>query len=631
MRTALTTHALLWVSICWLACGERDRSLDGRVTGSATLVGMTDHSGIEATLVEAKRSVMSEANGRFTIPDVRFGVYTLTLRKGAFEETIPDVLVLPGHTGLYLGSTLEPLQKVELQRGQRLLKDHRPSYGMQVSQDKARIFFWSPEEDGGMGLYTALAKDRVPKKLTVRPEESITPSGYPSGPAGVDAIAPDGKHVVLRTMVETDEGPQSKMVVISTERGTTTILEDAQSIFGFSPDGRHLVFNVGVDPRAGGDPRQSQQFRIANLAGDELTFRTVTISPSGYGYGVTFAGSRLVLQTGTGLRVIDLDGDAERTIATGPIGRLRLSPDGETVLFASQSRSYPYVATLNIARLATGVVQVLASGLPQGYEPPAEFSPSGDRVAFIEALQAQYPPIGRLKVVHIADGSTTTVMESTRALRFQFSGDGNHILLHDSYGGPGELKVVASAGGSVRSLGIATQYGLSRDAMQVAFVVGTDPTNAVLRAAPIATGEVVGIATDAFPFASPSFSPDGTRIVYYARSADPAQQPSLKAAPATGGDAVTLIAKVTSSGQSGGWQFSPDGTRMLWQNVSTQGPTPTPRAALQVIPLDGSKPTTIVSNVSQAAWLDDQHVISERQPSSQGFDFQRAIYVSEVN
>jgi hypothetical protein len=84
----------------------------------------------------------------------------------------------------------------------------------------------------------------------------------------------------------------------------------------------------------------------------------------------------------------------------------------------------------------------------------------------------------------------------------------------------------------------------------------------------VADGVDLEVATDVMPGAELRFSPDGSRILYYAQGVNPGDPMLLRSVAVTGGAAVTL-ATSPMRGDYGGpdspspMQFSPDGSRLL--------------------------------------------------------------------
>lgn len=94
----------------------------GVVTGSASVVGDGDLSGIEASVEGTSIKASTAADGSYTLSGVPTGMHVLHFKKGAFEESVPSVLTLPGSPALVLDDgQLAPLGGVEVQRGRRVV------------------------------------------------------------------------------------------------------------------------------------------------------------------------------------------------------------------------------------------------------------------------------------------------------------------------------------------------------------------------------------------------------------------------------------------------------------------------------------------------------------------------------
>jgi len=81
---------------------------------------MTDHAGTTVSLGDTGLETTTTSEGSFSFPEAQQGVaYTLRLRNGDFEETVPGVFLEEGITKLLDGSP-RPLPPFEVPRAHRL-------------------------------------------------------------------------------------------------------------------------------------------------------------------------------------------------------------------------------------------------------------------------------------------------------------------------------------------------------------------------------------------------------------------------------------------------------------------------------------------------------------------------------
>lgn len=91
------------------------------VTGVARLIGLTDHSGVTATLTPGGYTTTTLADGSYTLANIPVGAYTLTFEKGPYWERVPDFQVSDTGSGLATDGGLAPVTPLEIPRATRLV------------------------------------------------------------------------------------------------------------------------------------------------------------------------------------------------------------------------------------------------------------------------------------------------------------------------------------------------------------------------------------------------------------------------------------------------------------------------------------------------------------------------------
>lgn len=155
-----------------------------------------------------------------------------------------------------------------------------------------------------------------------------------------------------------------------------------------------------------------------------------------------------------------------------------------------------------------------------------------------------------------------------------FSADGTKIAWISTRGGDANVWLMDSSGANQRQLtteGKITSVAFSPDGTEVAFSVART-ANAIIVVRNIATGAERIVAQGAFSALAPRYSPNGTQLVFTARTpASDARRLRL----------VNLATGVISDGPGQGngagnfelsAAFSPDGTRLAFEVAGTQSP-----------------------------------------------------------
>lgn len=340
----------------------------------------------------------------------------------------------------------------------------------------------------------------------------------------------------------------------------------------FSPDGRYLYFSDDITPGAIFDYNKD---------------------PNGQIYVI----QRLDRETG----------DIERYV-TGPGGSVKPtpSPDGKTLAFIRRVR---YKTTLFVKDLESGRETPLFDGLDRdmqetwavhGLYPNMAWTPDSKSIVFWAGGKLHRIDVASKRVANIPFHVTGTrrVQEAVRypqvvapdtfdvkMLRWvEVSPRGNQVL----YQALGYIYLRDLPNGTPRRLTRQSDHfefypTWSRDGRSIVYVTSDDEKLGTIRVAPATGGEGRTITSQPGHYIEPSFSPDGTKIVYRA-SGDGFLRPNLWAQdqgiyviPTAGGKPQ----RVTKRGALP--QFGADNNRIFFVTFEDEG-----KRALRSIELDGS-------------------------------------------
>ena len=305
----------------------------------------------------------------------------------------------------------------------------------------------------------------------------------------------------------------------------------------FSPDGRYLYFSDDVTPGA-----------IFEYNKD----------PNGQIYVI----QRLDRQTG------DID-----RLVTGPGGSVRPtpSPDGKSLAFVRRVR---YETTLFVRDLESGREIPIFDGLDRdmqetwavhGVYPSMAWTPDSRSIVFWAGGKIQRVDVSSKQVTNIPFHvrGTRKVQEAVRfpvdvapaefdvkMLRWvEVSPRGNQVL----YQALGHIYVKDLPNGAPRRLTRQNDHfefypSWSRDGRSIVYATWNDESLGTLRVVPAAGGEGRVISSGPGHYIEPSFSPDGSRVVYrttsdgFVRSALYAGTPAIYVTSVNGGE-PTLVTK----------------------------------------------------------------------------------------
>ena len=340
----------------------------------------------------------------------------------------------------------------------------------------------------------------------------------------------------------------------------------------FSPDGKYVYFSDDVTPGA---------------------FFEYSKDPNGQIYVI----QRLDRETG----------DVERYV-TGPGGSIRPtpSPDGRSLAFVRRVR---YKSTLYVKDLESGRETPLYDGLDRdmqetwavhGVYPSMAWTPDNRSIVFWAGGKIHRIDVASKQVTNIPFHvkSTRRVQEAVRfpvevapenfdvkMLRWvRTSPNGRQVL----YQALGYLYVKDLPNGTPRRLTKQTDHfefypSWSRDGKSIVYVTWNDEKLGSIRVAPAASGEGRAVTAKPGHYIEPSFSPDGSKIVYRTTS-DGYLRPNLYAAesaifviPTAGGAPV----RVSKRGLLP--MFGADDSRIFFATFEDEG-----KRAVRSIDIDGS-------------------------------------------
>ena len=339
----------------------------------------------------------------------------------------------------------------------------------------------------------------------------------------------------------------------------------------FSPDGRYLYFSDDVTPGA-----------IFEYNKD----------PNGQIYVI----QRLDRETG----------ETERYV-TGPGGSVRPtpSPDGKSLAFIRRVR---YKTTLFVRDLESGRETALYDGLDRdmqetwavhGLYPTMAWTPDSKSLVFWSAGKIHRIDVASKQIANIPFHVKTTrrVQEAVRfpvkvapeqfdvkMLRWvEVSPRGNQVL----YSALGYIYVRDLPNGTPRRLTRQADHfefypSWSRDGKSIVYVTWNDESHGSIRVAPAAGGEGRAVTSQPGHYLEPSFSPDGTKIVYrttrdgFLTSALWSNDPAIYVIPTAGGKPV----RVSKTGALP--QFGASNDRVFFMTFEDEG-----KRALRSVDVDG--------------------------------------------
>ncbi len=358
-----------------------------------------------------------------------------------------------------------------------------------------------------------------------------------------------------------------------------------------APDGR-LAFLTAHDPAA----------LVGTLAavapGEAAPVPLVEGVLSSVGVELSPDGTRLAFTVkeadgGSALETVGASGGTPAWIASGgpatagSVFDFGFSPDGRLLAFTNLWQR------LDVAPAAGGAPPaVLGQRVAQW-----SFSPDSRHVAFLSGALEE-PAEGTLQLASAGGPGAPGVWEATGIARnvlfdgFQFSPDGSQLVfIQDPRGvGAGPLEVVPTSGGAASTIiGLpVSAFQLSPDGRTLAFLTDwSEDGSAALHLAAFPDGKPLEGSIVVSALFGVTFSPDGSRLGFFAPPAPAASLGTLSTVAAAGGTPVTVAAGVFPR-----YAFSPDGSRvaLLAGFDGTAG-------TLELIPTTGGDAIQIATHV----------------------------------
>jgi Tol biopolymer transport system component len=273
---------------------------------------------------------------------------------------------------------------------------------------------WSP--DGSRMMFAAMTADGRVTTATVRADGTglfVLPIADPTLHLAPGSWAPDGLHMAFDGWDETDPGRRGAYIGAADGSGTPRLVTGgtrAETVFGFSPDGSHVV-----------------------------TMREGTHQTSNPHAGDLF----LVAVDGSSIQQLN---DRETVVALWDRADdpAAWSPDGTSIAFAAftdydKGKSAVYVVRSD----GTGLRRITAPGR---WTLTARWSPDGNWIAYHEGQPDQ-----DLVIVH-PDGSGRRVFGSTNGCCPVWSPDSRALLFQRESTDGSDLFVVTLTDGAIRQL-----------------------------------------------------------------------------------------------------------------------------------------------------------------------------------
>jgi hypothetical protein len=543
-----------------------------------TLAGRTDFSGTTVTIDQLGVTTTTAADGSFSFANVPYGMYSVSFKNGAYAETAPSVLVIPGSAFLVDGAVYT-FQPMEIAAARRLVQAAQ-SVTWTTTPDRTTLVFVANGT-----LYSASVGAPVPVQLA-------------PGVSAIDAVSGDGKFVTFQKANGTGFG------LIPTTGGTAVDLGPGSQW----PDMDSGSYSSGATHFLAEFPGKflfqdsTGTYWLMTTDGGRVPLGHVF---NGYYYGstpITYALGRSLLvyaaieNGATSVKTLSLSTSTVRTVVTDALGNaspappFTLSSDGAAIYVWTGS-AVSSSATLKRVDLASGASVVLASNVD---------SSRGYRVSSDGSRSLAFSSSGALVLGYSSGASPVTLLVDSGIWSWQtsLSPDGTRVYVISN----GMLSSVAAmAGASRTTLGPATaapvfspdgHYGVYQNSpsscSQASFVVfdtttllttatvnmGAQSYNCVptgvlfspdsskayvygsgLTMVDCATGAVSQLATTLATNYSliPKFTPDSTRILFVTNDSVPG---TLASAP-VGSPAVSVLAQGVNTNGNASW-VTPD-------------------------------------------------------------------------
>jgi Tol biopolymer transport system component len=370
----------------------------------ALLIGQSQHAGTMVRFSGVAAPAVTEADGRFPLPNPADGTYEALFSNGEYEERIPQLTVRSGSTFVKnrYGSE-QAFPTVELPRAHRIHDGDQNSFQYDISPSGARLLLvqtTTPDMSrmslrtgdarsgsviatGALGVASFLDEDHL--FFARAPNGWFSPWTYQSMPAGggneVKVLAAVVNHEYPRfvqggtKILYRAPGATMATVTLSRSDGTDAkVLGSGPVDYGqISADGNWLAFRTRDAP--------AEQLRLCNLRDG-----STRVVASGLGafvdYEFTPNSQRLVYQAGT-ISSVTVEGGTPNVLGSGDDHIL--SPEGSLVLFQER-----YTQPLKVVPVEGGTPRAITVDTPTSSLGLHKFSSDGRYVFFktVDGLKA---------------------------------------------------------------------------------------------------------------------------------------------------------------------------------------------------------------------------------------------------
>jgi Tol biopolymer transport system component len=535
----------------------------GPLTGIARLHGASEHSGIEVSVQGCGLRTETGSDGSFSLEGVPIGIHELGLRLGEYEDRVPSVVLLPvGPAVLLEDNALIPLPELVLPRA-RWVQAGRPARGEPISRDGARALV----EDSGALYVVSLDHSRPPAFIASSYIAAFfSPDGswvafYSWDGAGNVVQSTGGLLRSLGPVRSLAFTPDSAQVVIARATGalapslfraplaTTEVLELGPTTgdFTFSPDGQQIVFSVPEDSQRAG-------LACAPLAGGPTAILGHDVRTSSLSFSADSAFALFFSQyneaSGGTLFAAPLCRGEPRFLGSSVL-HFAVAPTGDGVVFVSDRDASTGTGILRAARLSTGQVLSLATGVRSVEPHDFRISPDGSRILFWRQVNLA-TQTGTLQVMPLEGGPATPLAEEVLLQAHGFSPDSAQVFFYKaSPGAPtgtAALYRVPISGGTPTLLTsralLSRSWSFSPDGRWVSFA-SPHPTvsgTMALYLTPVSGGETIRL--DEQGVDPLLFSPDGSQVVFLGSYLPSLDQGTLRVASLTGGSTWMVVSGV---------------------------------------------------------------------------------------
>jgi uncharacterized protein (DUF2141 family) len=326
-----------------------------RVEGIARRFDRQDSSGTVVTVVGTALSAVTDTSGHYAIDSVPAGIVTLQFVNGLYNETLPNVLALPGNSGAILsGGFLLTSTPLELQAGVRLASGLQAYPSMHAAS--AHVLLSLPSSQGrSLSVVSFDGRHRT----------VLADAGDGFG----GSFTPDGTRVMYYSLLPSTTISTYDIFSQPVTGGAPTLIarrvrfSGLQPSLAISPDGSKVAF---LTPSTG----SSSDIYIAPTDGNSAPVKVGTTSTS-LSFPITFSGdsSWLFWQRNFAVYSLPVTGGTPTVVAPYAVGgTIKLAPNGTRVLYSDGSGVY-FSAPLDggaTVQLTGGKTQFIPSITPDG-------------------------------------------------------------------------------------------------------------------------------------------------------------------------------------------------------------------------------------------------------------------------